>query len=151
MRLFFYSHGADVDGCLVMTLDARRLRDGKDVTDYGKRIWLQLEGPAKDAARASSIEALLGPNDPNGVGFVIDVPINSSSGLINDPNDLEVGDLLAFELATALRADGLTTCHDGGRYQILGVEFFESDSEPDTVDGAAVLRAAPETCCNLGE
>ena len=150
MRLFFYRPGADVEGCLVMTLDALRLRDGEDVADYGERIWIQLEGSAKDAARASSIVALLGEEDPSGVGFVIDVPINSASGLINDPNDLEVGDLLAFELATG-QADDETICHDGGRYQILGVEFFEGAPGSATPAGGKILGTAPETCCELGE
>ena len=107
MRLFFFRPGADVQGCLVMTLDALRLRDGEDVADYGERIWIQLEGSPKDAARASSITALLGDEGPSGVGYVIDVPINATSGLINNPNDLAIADLLAFEIATALRADRL--------------------------------------------
>ncbi|MCH7994198.1 MAG: hypothetical protein IIB57_07110, partial [Planctomycetes bacterium] len=135
---------------LVMTLDALRLRGGEDVADYGERIWIRLEGSAKDAARASAIAVLLGEEDPSGVGFVIDVPINSASGL-NDPTALAVADLLAFELATALRADRLTTCHDGGRYQILGVEFFGGAEGSASVAGATILRAAPETCCDLGE
>ena len=79
---------------------------------------------------------------------------NSASGLIKapgDPNDLAAADLLAFELATALQADRLTTCHDGGLFQILGVEFFEGNPGPASVAGATILRAAPETCCELGE
>ena len=136
---------------MVMTLDGKRLRDGEDMADYGERIWIQLEGFAKDAARASSIGALLGEEGLSGVGFVIDVPINSASGLINDPDDLEVADLLAFELATALWADNSILCEDGGRYEILGVEFFEGTSGSASVAGATILRVAPETCCALGE
>ncbi len=134
-----------------MTLDALRLRDGEDVADYGERIWIRLEGSAKDAARASSIGALLGEESPSGVGFVIDVPINSPSGL--NGKALAVADLLAFELGSFILGDDLTglPCHDGGRFQILGVEFFGGAEGSASVAGATILRAAPETCCDLGE
>ena len=150
MRMFFYRPGADVEGCLVITLDALRLRDGEDVQGYGPRVWIRLESSAKGAARASALDALLGENGVSGTGFVIDIPINTANGL-NDPDPLAVADLLAFEIATALQADNLASCHDGGRYEILGVEFFESAAGTAAVAGATILSEAPETCCDQGE
>jgi len=150
MRMFFYRPGADVEGCLVIALDALRLRDGEDVQGYGPRVWIRLESSAKGAARASALDALLGENGVSGTGFVIDIPINTANGL-NDPDPLAVADLMAFEIATALQADNLASCHDGGRYEILGVEFFESAAGTAAVAGATILSEAPETCCDLGE
>ncbi|MCH8148745.1 MAG: collagen-like protein [Planctomycetes bacterium] len=148
MRLFFYRTGPFVEGCFLMTLDALRLRAGEDVAAYGNHIWIRPDDSAKDAARASATALLLGDEDPSGVGYVIDVPINSASGL--GGSALQVADLLAFELATALLEDDLIPlpCHDGGRFQILGVEFFEGTAGSASVTGATVLGTVPNACCD---
>ena len=130
MRLFLNRPDAAEADCLVFTLDARRLRDGEVVADYGVRRWVRVEQGLSSA------------------GLVIDIPINSAAGLI-DPDALDVADLLAFELTTAATLDRLTTCHGDGAYHLLGVEFFEGAPGSSVTSGATILDSAPEECCNF--
>ena len=137
MRLSFYRTCAMVEGecvrvgedeCFVFTIVALRLRNGFDIEPYGSTVWV----------RPDLIEIGEGEGGEfDGVFVVLDLPINSSGGL-GYPEDLQSGDLLAFEIATALNfKDPNFLWDDGGRYQLLGVELFES--EGSSLQGATLF------------
>jgi len=71
--------------------------------------------------------------------LIVDLPLNTSAGL-SLPDDLAVRDLLAFEMRTET--------HDGGYYQLLGVEFFESDTGTTSLDGATIFLTEKDIQCN---
>ena len=53
-------------------------------------------------------------------------------------------------MVTALKDDLLYRWHDGGRYQLLGVEFYESDQA--LLEGARIFREGdPLTCYDGGD
>ncbi|MEK7757503.1 MAG: hypothetical protein AAB385_09875, partial [Planctomycetota bacterium] len=144
MRLLFYRTGEITPGdCLIFTLDALRLRNGADVQPYGDRLWIRVDGPEKAPAQKTAAETLLGVDGGDGVFLVVEFPLNTPAGL-GFPNDLAVADLLAFEFATAVKPD-LSAWDDGGRYELLGVEVFESIG--DAVFGAAIFDSAETLTC----
>ncbi|MCG3136460.1 MAG: hypothetical protein HJJLKODD_00293 [Phycisphaerae bacterium] len=112
MRLFIWRTGPNEDNCFIFRLDAFRARHGTGVTQYGDSRYIKFIDPEDP--------------DPAGVLLVLDLPLNTeglglSKGL-GFPNDLEVADLLAFEI------NSLPEYQDGGCYTLLGVDFFESQS-----------------------
>ncbi|MGD2111167.1 MAG: hypothetical protein PVI86_17455, partial [Phycisphaerae bacterium] len=147
MRLSFYRIGPWFSGeCLVFTLDAYRLRNGEDIMPYGTRLWVRPDVQKVTPDRKSLAEYLLGDGTgEGGIFLVLDIPINSEEG-IDDAVPLAPAEMLAFEIATASKPD-LTVWDDGGRYELLGVEFFES--EPDTAElvGATLFPTAKDIFC----
>jgi len=144
MRLFFYRTGEFIpQECLIFTLDALRLRNGLDVLPYGDRLWIRVDGPEKSTVQESAAEALLGGDGGDGVFLVVELPINTPAGL-GFPNDLAVADFIAFEFATAVKPD-FSAWDDGGRYELLGVEIFESIG--DVVSGATIFDSAESLTC----
>ncbi len=141
MRLFFFRTGRYNGDCLIFSLDARRLRNnepgpqcyGGDAQDRceGGRRWISITPPL-----------LNGPTGGNGLNsgvyMVVDLPINSAAGL-NLPNDLRVTDFLAFELGTYQ--------DDGGQYEILGVEFFESAAGTARTAGGRIFFPDEDPVC----
>ena len=144
MRLLFFRTGEITPGeCLIFTLDALRLQNGTDVQPYGGRLWIRVDGPEKAPPPKTAAETLLGVAGGIGVYLVVELPINTAAGL-GFPNDLAVTDLVAFEFATAVKPD-LSAWDDGGRYELLGVEVFESTG--GAVSGAKIFYPAePLTC-----
>jgi len=138
--------GWRAEKCLVFTLDAVRLRNGQDVTGYGTRLWVRPDVVAVSGVQKGLAEALLvGDSDEQeGIFWVVDIPINSPDGL-DDPTALASGDMLAFEIATLRGLSGIW--EDGGRYELLGVEFFESQTS--ALQGATIFRPGePISCAN---
>lgn len=129
--------------CLVFTLDALRLSNGQDVVDYGERLWVRPDVVRVSGVQKGLAEALLaGGDQQEGVFLIIDIPINSPDGL-DDPTALASGDLLAFEIATLSGLFGVW--EDGGRYELLGVEFFET--EASVLQGATIFRSEGAVVC----
>ena len=132
MRLFLFRSYCNVcsDGCFVIHVVAKRLRDGAGALDYGGERWVLVDtnSSTKDCE----------------VFFVVDLPLNRGldDGGVNHglgfDNDLRPQDFLAFGLQ-AVRSDGAV-------YEILGVEFFESSASasPRTDLYRAELLEAPE-------
>lgn len=144
MRLLFFRTGEITPGdCLIFTLDALRLRNGADAQPYGDRLWIRVDGPEKTPAQKTAAETLLGVDDGVGVYWVVEIPINTAAGL-GFPNDLAVTDLIAFEFATAVKPD-LSAWDDGGRYELLGIEVFESIG--DALFGATIFDGAESLTC----
>jgi hypothetical protein len=144
MRLLFFRTGEITPGeCLIFTLDALRLRNGMDVQPYGDQLWIRVDGSAKTTTQKTAAETLLGVAGGVGVYWVVELPINTAAGL-GFPNDLAVADLIAFELATAVKPD-LSAWDDGGRYELLGVEVFESIG--DAVIGATIFDNVESLTC----
>jgi hypothetical protein len=125
LRLFFYRTGPVAAGnCLLLQVDARRLRSGSDIETYGGSRAVRLDfDPAAVAPGA-------------GLYWVVDLPINTPGGL-DYPADLAAGQLLAFELNTL--------AHDDGLYLLLGVEIFETTSPAS--DGATVFANVADAAC----
>ena len=147
LRLLFYRTGQITPGnCLIFTLDSLRLRNGADVQPYGDRLWIRVDGSEKVPAQKTVAETLLGGEGGDGVYLVVELPLNTPAGL-GFPNDLAVADLLAFEFDTATKPD-LSAWDDGGRYELLGVEVFESTG--NVVSGATIFHIAETLTCNGG-
>jgi hypothetical protein len=111
MRLFFYRTGFD-EGCFVFRVDARRLQHGSGIDFYGETRWVRVDLNQANtlAAQGAGAQAML---------VIVDLPVNTDvTGSLQFPDDLAVGQFLAFEL-NAVESDG-------GSYTLLGVEFFES-------------------------
>ena len=146
MRMLFYRTGDVRAGdCLVFTLDSLRLRNGGGIEPYGDRLWVRIDALTKLVADKTAAESLLG-GQTEGVYIVVELPLNSEAGL-GYPNDLAVGEMLGFEAATAVKPD-LSAWDDGGRYELLGVEFFESDGA--TISGATLFDSADAVTCEDG-
>ncbi len=145
MRLLFYRTGEVNPGeCLIFTLDALRLQNGADADPYGEHLWIRVDAPDKPAAQKTAAEVLLGGGEP-GVYMVVDLPIHAAAGL-GFPNDLATSELVAFEFATAVKPD-LSSWDDGGRYELLGVEVFESTA--GEVLGATIFDSAAALTCGV--
>lgn len=126
MRLMFYRTGPREPGqCLIFTIDTLRLRDGEGIGTYGNRLWIRVDVPVVNAAAQKAAAGSLLGGVEDGLYLVLELPMNSAAGL-GYPDDLQVTDMIAFELATETRPEDLSAWDDGGRYQLLGVEFFES-------------------------
>lgn len=142
MRLFFY--GPDLrkaDGCLIFSMTNLRLQNGKAIEPYGAAdVSVRLEPSDALNAKSSAAELLLGDNGFVGgdVLIVTDIPINTVDGLGGEA--LASGDLLAFELLA-------THWPVQSRYELLGVEFFESAAGSAAVVGATLLFTEEELCC----
>jgi len=147
MRLFFHRTGPFNGNCLMFTLNARRLRNGlsgpscyggseADDCAAGQRT-ISITPPADGIGDAAGLTDALN----TGVFLVVDLPINRADGL-NFPNDLLPADFLAFELRTVQ--------HDGGKYQLLGTEFFESPAGSALLSGALVFEPGETPTCACG-
>ncbi|MBU0616817.1 MAG: hypothetical protein KKI02_03795, partial [Planctomycetes bacterium] len=146
MRLYLNRSGACSGGCLVFTVDARRLRDGNDVPQcYGGSL-----SDCSDGTRWVMVDSLcLDGADTAELLYAVDLPL--TAGGLEFPQ-VAAGDYLAFELNT------LTD--DGGIHRLLGVEFFDSttaelanavvlfseDSIPDECE--PIERPTPGPDCN---
>lgn len=143
MRLLFYRTGrVDSGRCLVFTVDSLELKNGQSPQDYGERRWVRVDVGRSPPTTENAPTALLG-DVAGGVYLVIDLPVNSAAGL-GYPSNLEVTDMVAFEIATAVKPN-LTAWDDGGRYELVGVEFFESTN--GTVEGATIFTSAEQVTC----
>lgn len=143
MRLFFHRTGSAPEPCMLLTLDAVRLKPGFDVERYGSTRWIRVERGQQQPPAREADESL---GDPCQFCFylVVDLPINSvppAKGL-GYTNDLAAGDFLAFEFATEE--------HDNGFYHLLGVEFFESSPGTAELVGATVFSEQPDPLCGGG-
>lgn len=127
MRMFLYRTGPLNDNCFVLDVTGKRLRDGVALMDYGQPRWVRVA--TDDLVGGGAV----------GVSVVLDLPINTLTGL-DLPDDLAPADLLVFEL--------LTLQSDGGDYQMLGVEFFESPMGTATSHRARVFFTVPTDACN---
>ena len=153
MRLFFYRTCERLpEECLVFWIYALRLRAGHGIMPYGdilpdpdNRLWIRPDADWKTTPQRRVAEALLGDNGDEGLFLVVDLPINSSEGL-NDTEALAVGDMLAFEIRTASKPD-LSPWEDGCRYQLLGVEFFESGPGTAQLAGATLFTSSDDVNC----
>lgn len=145
LRLFFHRTGPSDGACFAFSLDARRLRPGSsgpgcyggseiDGCSAGRR-WITITSPATDGGSAATLADLLN----TGRAVVVDLPINTAIGL-SLPDDLAASDLLAFELR-AVRSDG-------GRYQILSAEFFETARGEAVLRGGAVFTSETDVDCS---
>ncbi len=137
MRMFFFRTGGFTGDCFIFTVDARHLRAGTGVDAYDDceaqrsaacgRRWVRVDTEILPTGMTA------GDIEDTGVLVVVDLPLNSMVGLDLDRNArLAGGDFLAFEVARY-------EFHDGRRYQILGVEFFESASGTAGTEGATVF------------
>ena len=148
MRLLFFRTGPREQGqCLIFTIDSLRLRDGDGIGPYGDRLWIRVDPPTPLASESqkAAAESLLGGEE--GQYLVLELPLNSPSGL-GYPDDLVVTDLIAFELATETRPEDLSAWDDGGRYELLGVEFFESVGA--TLKGVTIFESEEALACEGG-
>jgi|CXWL01.1.fsa_nt_gi hypothetical protein len=144
MRLMFFRTGPTEPGqCLIFSIDTLRLRDGQGIGPYGDRLWIRVDRPAPETTQKSAAEFLLG-GEPEGQYLVLELPLNSPAGL-GYPDDLNVTDLIAFEIATETRNDDLSPWDDGGRYELLGVEFYESTGA--TLKGVTIFESEEALTC----
>ncbi len=125
MRMTFLRQGLPDNECFIFSVSAARLRAGESMATYGDPLFLAIQNSFGEFAGR--------PGTSNEL-FVIDLPINVTPGLVDD-TPLAVSDVLAFELSTELE--------DFAPYQILSVEFFESNNA--TLAGADIVD---EVCCN---
>ncbi len=130
MRMTFLRSGAIEEECFILSIKAARLRAGESITEYGEPLLLSIPSPVEEMP--DQLEGVPPPAD-TGTLVIVDIPINATPGF-QDDESLSISDLLAFELSTALA--------NGATYQILGVEFFESNGA--TLEGATVVD---ELCC----
>ena len=75
---------------------------------------------------------------------MLELPLNSPAGL-GYPDDLAVTDMIAFEIATETKLSDLSAWDDGGRYELLGVEFFESNGA--TLKGVTLFTTKAALTC----
>lgn len=128
MRLFIWRTGEKTDNCMVLRLDAFRSRHGFGNGTYGSSRFITLDDPIDP--------------DPTGALLVVDLPLNNEGddGLCF-PNNLEQGDLLAFELSD------VTGFSDGGCFTIIGVEMYESEETQVTIH-ATIAKSFEEIECS---
>ncbi len=141
LRMYFHRTGIVNDGCMVFRLDAMRLRNGSSLENYGQTQWVRIDfdnvsQSVVTAGEASTLDA----------AFVVELPVNSATGL-NFPRDLASGELLAFEISTAIDELSLTI-DDGGYYQLLGVEFYESPTGTVGLSGVTLFQDEKSIQCN---
>jgi hypothetical protein len=126
MRLFMYRTGPRNPGfCFAFRVDARRIMDGSGVETYGSPMWVK-----PDISGTGSADEFM----------VIDLPLNTAPGL-GYPNDLAAAQFLAFEFNT------VSPPEEGGLYQLLGVEMFESTTALPLF-GASVYGTEEEAACS---
>lgn len=142
MRLYLHRAGPGPVGCVVLAIDARRLRPGLGIRPFDHDAPEQIEmcslSPASPGCgrrwvridAAAAIEEGDGKDHDDGILLVVDLPLSTPSGL-DYPDELTVSDFLAFELTTA--------ASDGASYELLGVEFQELRPGHSVLVGAAVL------------
>ncbi len=134
MRLFFHRTGPFNGDCLIFSVDGRRLQDQQGIdVNYGPRRWVRLE-----TGLVNPPEEFAGTQMTNDFGVLVDLPINTGAGL-GYATDLAPGQLLAFELANFQV--------DGGLYELLTVEFFETGMSSATISGATVFTQQQEAVC----
>lgn len=149
MRLFFYRTGFSDGNCFVMSLDSRRLRNGTGTEVYGDnctgdapvdcgRRWIRIH----------EVSGIAGEVESNGVLIVVDLPLNTVTGLnlerdLSGADRLAPGDFLAFEINKSNKSD------DSRNYQILGVEFFESSPGTASLVGASSFDSSDADVCGL--
>ncbi len=145
MRVFFNRSGPlNTEACFIFTVDGRRLRNAQTIEAYGATRWVRVDDPFPTPQPAGDgLEAPLVQED---MFIVIDIPINSAEGL-GSPSDLAVGDMLAFEFAAAPHLTA-GTWHNGTRYELMGVEIFESTGAVTT--GATIFLDEASLGCDLG-
>lgn len=131
MRLYLYRTGGFNGRCYVMSVIAKRLSNGSDVADYGEIRYVRIRYE----------DFVVGDEPAAGFLVVVDLPVNVAIDEELDLPALHVGETLAFELATH---EGMG---DRGRYQMLGVEFFESANGTAAVDGAEVFHEVDAITC----
>lgn len=141
LRMFFHRTGIVNDGCMVFRLDALRLHNGSSLENYGQTQWVRI-----DQSDTSPSVVTAGEVNTLDAAFVVELPVNSAQGL-NYPRDLSSGDLLAFEISTAVLEDN-TSFDDGGYYQLLGVEFYESPTGSVSMSGATLFPNENNIQCN---
>lgn len=149
MRLLFFRTGpVEAGQCLIFSVDSLRLRDGQGIGPYGQKLWVRVDLPGLDVSAdavdtaGSAASALLGGDA--GLYLVLELPLNSPAGL-DYPDDLQPTDLVAFELATELKPEDLSAWDDGGRYELLGVEFYESTGA--ALKGVTIFESAGALTC----
>ncbi|MGB2985411.1 MAG: hypothetical protein WBE26_05960 [Phycisphaerae bacterium] len=151
MRLFFYRTGTPPEDCFEFTVDRARLRNGQVIERYTNTRWVTCDPqsiPDKLGPTLCASDVLPGDGTEDGVAVVVDLPVNRGTadqdgrmdGLGFWIDDLLPADLLAFELA----ADGLRFANV--KYQLLGVEFFESAPGTATVRGALIFDSNATSC-----
>jgi hypothetical protein len=147
MRLMFFRTGPTEPGqCLIFSIDSLRLRDGQGISPYGDPLWIRVDRPAAGTTQKSAALSLLG-GEQDGQYLVLELPLNSAAGL-GYPDDLAITDLIAFEIVTETKPDDLSAWHDGGRYELLGVEFYESNGE--TLKGVTLFESEEALTCEVG-
>ncbi len=132
MRLYFWREGLSKENCFVLRLDAFKASHGSSVSHYGSARYIEVADPA--------------PGD-DGTLIVVDLPLNVPLGDgLGFPNNLQRGDLLAFELNT------LDDFQDGRCYTMLGAEFFETPAgDPIAVQKAVVHTDTGTIVCQAGK
>ncbi len=147
MRLLFFRTGPTEPGqCLIFSIDSLRLRDGQGIGPYGDRLWIRVDTPNGALTQKTAAQSRLG-GEEEGLYLVLELPLNSPAGL-GYTDALTVTDLIAFELATETRPVDLTGWDDGGRYELLGVEFFESVGA--TLKGVTIFESEDALTCEDG-
>ncbi len=113
VRMFLLRTGGAVAGNLVFTVTVRSFQDGQS----GEAIYIGATtvsvNPATSVDEFKDLVLPLNAGIPNGLGG----------------GNISAGDLLAFELESI--------ASDGGEYQLLGVEFYDSNSTA-AVNGATI-------------
>jgi hypothetical protein len=147
MRLMFFRTGPTEPGqCLIFSIDALRLQNGQGISPYGDRLWVRVESPAAGTTQKIAAQSLLGGEEV-GLYLVLELPLNSPVGL-GYPDDLAATDLIAFEIATETKLPDLSAWDDGGRYELLGVEFYESNGA--TLKGVTIFESEEALTCEVG-
>jgi len=146
MRFMFYRTGPiEPEQCLIFSLDSLQLKNGQGISAYGDRVWVRVDLPTPQPNQKTAGQAILGGVD-DGQYLVLELPLNSPSPAgLGYPDDLAATDMLAFEIATETKPGDLSAWDDGGRYELLGVEFYESVG--GTFQGVTIFNSEDELTC----
>lgn len=125
LSLFLYRTGPYDGDCLVLQLDAVRLRDGSGLETYGSTRWIRI-----------NVDQIINTKRDD-IFLVIDLPINTAAGL--DYPSLAAHEFVAFEIQTV--------DEDGGAYHLLGAELYSSSAGSASIRGAGVFTIQDEVCC----